>query len=72
MDIRMEHKQKASSYDSQTQNDLMQRFGDQKRKDSTNIDLSTTSTRFTQPTSERQRELFLKDKDFGLLHMIEM
>ena len=70
----MEQKQKASrsmNYDSQTQNDLMQKFGDQKQKDSKNVGISTTSTRFTQLTSERQRELSLKEKDSGLLHMIE-
>ena len=70
----MEWKSKASIsmyYDSETQNDLMQRFGDQKRKASTNVGLSAASTRFTQPTSERQRELSLKDKDSSLLHMIE-
>ena len=59
----MERKQKASNYDSQTQNDLMQRFGDQKLKASTNVGLSAASTRSTQLTSERQRELSLKDKD---------
>ena len=48
-----------------------QRFGDQKQKASTNANPSTASTRFTQPTSERQRELSLKDKDYSLLHMIE-
>ena len=57
--------------DSQTQNDLMQRFGDQKRKASMNVNLSVASTRFTQPTFERQRELSLKDKDSSQLHMIE-
>ena len=70
----MERKEKASRsmyYDSHTHNDLMQRFGDQKRKASTNVGLFATSTRFTQPTSERQRELSLKDKDSSLLHMIE-
>ena len=60
------------NYDSQIQNNLMQRFGDQKRKDSMNVDLSVASTRFTQPTSERQRELSLKYKDSSLLHMIEL
>ena len=49
----------------------MQRFGDQKRKASTNVDLYTASTKFTQPTFERQRELSLKEKDSSLLHMIE-
>ena len=49
----------------------MQRIGDQKKKSSTNFDLYVASTRFSQPTSERQRELSLKDKDSGLLHMIE-
>ena len=71
----MERKQKASrsmNYDSQTQNDLMQRFGDHKRKASTNVGLSATSKRFIQLTSESQRELYLKDKDSGLLHMIEI
>ena len=58
-------------YDSQTQNDLIQRFGDQKRKASTNVGVSVASIRYTQPTSERQKELSLKDKDFGLLHMME-
>ena len=62
---------RSMNYDSQTQNDLMQRFGDQKRKASTNVGLSVASTRFTQPNSERQRELSLKDEDPGLLHMIE-
>ena len=70
----MEWKQKASRsmyYDSQTQNNLIPIFGDQKQKDSMNVGLSAASTRFTQPTSERQRELSLKDKDSSLLHMIE-
>ena len=58
-------------YDSQTYNNLMQRFGDQKQKASMNVGLYAASTRFTQPTSERQRELSLKDKDSSLLHMIE-
>ena len=58
-------------YDSQTQNNLMQRFGDQKQKDFMNVDLYVASTRFTQPTFERRRELYLKDKDSSLLHMIE-
>ena len=49
----------------------MQRFGDQKRKASTNVGLSAASTRFIQSTFERQRELSLKDKDSRLLHMIE-
>ena len=70
----MEWKQKASRsmyYDSQTQNNLMQRFGDQKQKDFMNVDLYVASTRFTQPTSKRQRDLSLKDKDSSILHMIE-
>ena len=58
-------------YDSQTQNNLMQRFGDQKQKASTNVGLFAASTRFTQPTFERHMELSLKDKDYSLLHMIE-
>ena len=58
-------------YDSQTQNNLMQRFGDHTQKASMNVGLSAASTRFTQPTFERPRELSLKDKDFGLLHMID-
>ena len=49
----------------------MQRFGDQKHEASTNVGLTIASTRFTQPTSERQRELSLKDKDSNLLYMIE-
>ena len=66
----MEQKQKASRsmyYDSQTQNNLMQRFGDQKQKVSTNVSLYAASTRFTQPNSERQRELSLKDKDSSVV-----
>ena len=58
-------------YDSQTHNDLMQIFGDQKWKASTNFGLPVTSTRFTQLTSKRQRDLPLKDKDSNILHMIE-
>ena len=47
----------------------MQRFGNQKQKASMNVGLYAAS--FTQPISERQRELSLKDKDSSLLHMIE-
>ena len=43
-------------------------FGDHKRKDSMNVGLSVASTRFTQLTSERQKELPLKGKDSNLLH----
>ena len=50
IDIRMERKQKASrsmNYDSQTQNNLMQRLGDQKRKASTNVSLSAIVNRLS-------------------------
>ena len=52
-------------------NNLMQIFGDQKLKASTNVSLYVASTSSTQPNSERQRDLSLKDKDSSLLHMIE-